>query len=68
MNIKVNDVIELIEKEKKVLNAVIKGIKNSKDELEDPERMLNRYEERVKECNRLILMFSELLIDNEEVK
>lgn len=65
MNIKVTEVIELIEKEKSVLNAIIKGLENSKEELEDPDRILTRYQERVKECNTLILMFSELLIDKE---
>lgn len=66
MRLDVKDVIEIIENEKRVLNAIIKGIENSTD-LEDQDRFLARYKERVKECNLLIVTFSTLL-ETKEIK
>lgn len=65
MKLNVKEVIEIIENEKSVLNAVIKGVENTTEELEDKDGLLARYQERVRECNRLILTFSTLLEDKE---
>ena len=65
MKLDVREVIEIIENEKSVLNAVIKGVENSIEELEDYDRLLTRYQERVRECNRLIITFNTLLENKE---
>lgn len=66
MKLDVKDVIEIIEREKKVLKAVINASECVKD-LEDQERLITRYEERVSECNLLIITFNALL-ENKEIK
>ena len=65
----VKEVIEIIESDKRVLNAVIKAVENSTDleDLEDQDRLLTRYKERVRQCNILILAFNTLL-ENKEVQ
>ena len=69
MKLDVKEVIEIIESDKRVLNAVIKAVENSTDleDLEDQDRLLTRYKERVRQCNILILAFNTLL-ENKEVQ